>query len=213
MRSAIHRYWDESYNVALAEDLRSLGGARLSGHVQCFTTAGDCDTTLFRLKLVQSTGLIYDYFIFGSLNEPVIQRARQQTWNELQQNVPQVIVMGRGSFPDATDNTYNKIEGWPALSAFLNTNYSVPAERAFSPAECGIRGYRLYVLNPHAAARRSPVNIGLGTPSALATTPAVDETQTTGIFPEFEPAAERVKTFSSVGLWTLAYKRTLQASL
>ena len=33
--------------------------------MQCLYTPADCDTVLYRMRLLQSTGLFYDYLIFG----------------------------------------------------------------------------------------------------------------------------------------------------
>jgi hypothetical protein len=137
--------WNEDFNHALAADLTQLGGQRLSGRVQCLSTPGDCDTVLYRMNLVQSTGLVYDYFIFGPGDQPVIERTRDEVWRSFNTNPPQVIVVGRGLYGVRADNRYDKLATWPAFASYLAANYRLYDERAFRPAECGYRGYRIYV--------------------------------------------------------------------
>ena len=57
----------------LEQDLGSLGGAQLSGHVQCLDmTMAGCINVLYRMKLVQSTGFIYDYYLFSQDRNVVV---------------------------------------------------------------------------------------------------------------------------------------------
>jgi hypothetical protein len=152
---AVRSNWDEAYNEALSADLDQLGGGRLSGHVQCLTTAGDCDTVLYRKHLVQSTGLIYDYFVFGPASQPSVAHARQQVWQAFNASPPRVIVVGRSLYGELPDN-YQKLDHWPELNGFLRANYTLYDERGFRPAECGFRGYRIYVRKP--AAQPAPTH-------------------------------------------------------
>src|SRR6185437_13801414 len=76
------RTWDETPSQAMQQDLVSLGGSRLSGSVQCVTSIPDCATTLHCLRLLQSTGLVYDYYIFGPARNPAVAYVRQRFWDE-----------------------------------------------------------------------------------------------------------------------------------
>ena len=143
---ARQRTWDESYNNSLRADLDTLGGSNLSGKVLCLATPGDCDTTLYRLKLVQDSGLFYDYFVFGNGSDPVIQRTRQRVLPVLFNSPPRVIILDRGLYPNKAD-AYGKLETWPDLDRFIGSKYMMYIDREFSSAESGQRGYRLYVLN------------------------------------------------------------------
>lgn len=138
--------WDEAYNVSLAADLNALGGEKLSGRVLCLSTMADCDTTLYRLKLVQDTGLFYDYFIFGDGNNPVIARTRQRILPQLLKNPPRAIILSRRLYPQPDDG-YSKLETWPEFERYIAAHYTLYDDREFSKAECGVRGYRLYVLS------------------------------------------------------------------
>ena len=140
---AIHKVWDTAYIDSLSADLNHLGGAQLSGHVQCVTMPADCDDTLYRLRLVQSTGLFYDYLIFGSPQLQVIRDSRAKFWHEFESNTPQVVVLGSGLFPD--QHGYGKLASWPLFEQELATHYWLYADRSFPPAESGQRAYRIYV--------------------------------------------------------------------
>jgi len=138
---AIHRQWGEEFINALSNDLYVLGGRQLSGHVQCLDVPADCDTVLYRMKLVQATGLAYDFFIFGSQYDPVVEEYRAQFWNEIQRNPPTVFIVGKGLYP--TDfNNYQKLEQWPQLRDFLS-DYELEDEREFKPGDAGLRGFRI----------------------------------------------------------------------
>ncbi|MGC2402962.1 MAG: hypothetical protein WA510_24445 [Acidobacteriaceae bacterium] len=139
----IHKVWDPRFSDSLARDLTRLGGSQLSGHVQCLDTPADCDATLYDLRLVQSTGLFYDFLVFGSGQVQVIHDLRERFWQQFQQNPPQVIVVGTGLFP--LKDGYHKLETWPQFRQELSNNYFLYDDRSFPPAESGLKGYRIYV--------------------------------------------------------------------
>ncbi len=141
------RTWDETYNQALRNDLVSLGGSKLSGSVQCITVSPDCATTLHRLQLLQSTGLVYDYYIFGPGQNPAVAYVRQRFWDEFTANRPRVVIVGRWVYPERTDD-YRKLNRWPAFRDYLNDHYALRAERSFTPEKRSFLGYgyRIYVL-------------------------------------------------------------------
>ena len=140
---ADHKVWDPQFIDALSSDLHHLGGDQLSGHVQCIATPADCDDTLYRMRLVQSTGLFYDYLIFGSDQERVIRDSQARFWQQFQSNPPQVIVLASGLFPDTA--SYSMVASWPLFQQELATHYVLYADRSFSPAESGHRAYRIYI--------------------------------------------------------------------
>jgi hypothetical protein len=143
LRVASRKVWDTQFTDSLAADLNHLGGHELSGHVQCIYMQADCDDTLYRMRLVQSTGLFYDYLIFGSDQQQVIRDARQQFWQQFQKNTPRVVIVGSGLYPDGLG--YGKLASWPLFQQELATHYSLYDDRSFPPAETGQRGYRIYV--------------------------------------------------------------------
>ena len=140
----MHREWDEAFNQSLTADLTNLGGPRLSNSVLCVTMPADCATTLYRMRLVQSTGLVYDYLIFGDSRSSAIQWSRARFWPQLIATRPRVIILGRFLYPYADDN-YDKLNKWPQFTNYLNMHYSLYDDKRFPVALSGIRGYRIYV--------------------------------------------------------------------
>jgi len=143
VNQSIHKVWDRKFSDLLAADLNHLGGAELSGHVQCLDVPADCDATLYGMRLVQSTGLFYDYLIFGSDQQQVIRDARGRFWQQFQSNTPRVIVVGSAQFPDGRG--YGKLASWPLFQQELATQYFLYEDRTFPAGEFGPRAYRIYV--------------------------------------------------------------------
>ena len=154
LRTASRKLWDFQYIDSLSADLKHLGDHELSGHVQCIAMQADCDDTLYRMRLVQSTGLFYDYLIFGSPQQQVIRDQREQFWRQFQKNTPQVVIVGSGLYPDSSG--YAKLASWPLFQQELATHYSLYDDRSFPPAETGERGYRIYVEKNSLAASNLP---------------------------------------------------------
>ena len=140
---ATKKVWAEQYPNALTADLNRLGGQGLSGHVQCLDMPSDCDATLYRMQLVQSTGLFYDYLIFGSGQQSVIRDVRARFWQEFQKNTPRVIVVGSDLFPAGLG--YQKLASWPRFQQELASRYVLYEDRTFPRTEVGTRAYRIYV--------------------------------------------------------------------
>jgi hypothetical protein len=140
---AVHKVWAAAFSDSLAADLNQLGGGALSGHVQCIDTPADCDATLYQMRLVQSTGLFYDYLIFGSSRQRVIRDARATFWQQFQRNTPQVVIVAAGLYPHGRG--YGKLASWPLFDQELASHYVLYVDRSFPPAEAGVRGYRIYV--------------------------------------------------------------------
>lgn len=141
------RTWDATYSQALQRDLVSLGGRNLSGSVQCISMSPECATTLYHLHLLQSTGLVYDYYIFGPSKNRAIAYVRQRFWSQFIDNRPRVIILGRWLYPERADD-YSKLNRWPAFRDYLNLHYKLYTERSFTPPKPGLfgYGYRIYVL-------------------------------------------------------------------
>jgi hypothetical protein len=140
---SIHKVWDSSYSDSLAADLNHLGGGALSGRVQCIDTPADCDATLYQMRLVQSTGLFYDFLIFGSSQQRVIRDVRATFWQQFQRNTPKVVVVGIGLYPRGRG--YGKLASWPLFQQELASYYVLYEDRNFPIAEPGARAYRIYV--------------------------------------------------------------------
>ena len=143
LRIAGSRVWAMQYMDSLTSDLSHLGGSRLSGHVQCLDTPADCDATLYNMRLVQATGLFYDYLIFGPEQQPVIREERERFWQQFEKNRPAILVVGRGTFPK--EDGYEKLDSWAPLRHEIASSYALYADRVFPRGEPGQRAYRIYV--------------------------------------------------------------------
>jgi hypothetical protein len=154
----IHRYrwWETDFITSLEQNLQALGGSHLSGHIQCIDSISGCDNVLYSMRLVQSTGILADYVLFGSDTVPVIRETRQQFLPAMLADPPQVMVVTSPLHIDGPGN-FQKLALWPAFDSFLATRYSLKTQwtptrtarwwtREETPAS-----YRIYVLRPNPA--------------------------------------------------------------
>jgi hypothetical protein len=148
----IHRFrwWETDFNTTLAANLDRLGGASLSGQIQCIDWISGCENTLYNLRLVQQTGLLEDFLLFGPGNVPVIADARQQFREAAFAHPPRVIVVSSWLHIDGPGD-YRKLDQWPELEEFLARDYTLDTEwkpartqRWWSREETE-PGYRIYV--------------------------------------------------------------------
>jgi hypothetical protein len=156
----IHRYrWDQTDLItSLQQNLNTLGGATLSGHIQCIDTNSGCGNVLYLMRLEPSTGMLSDFFLFGPGTEgaqaPVVRRTREQFSAAILANPPRVIVVTSRLYladPGTYDN-FTKLDRWPAFKSFLAEHYTLQTqwtptrtERWWSREEKPA-AYRIYVL-------------------------------------------------------------------
>jgi len=154
----IHRYrWRETdFITTLQQNLTTLGGPALSGHIQCIDSISGCGNVLYRMRLEPSTGVLSDFLLFGQPHEdpdtvPILRDTRAQFFDAIHANPPQVIVVTSHLHIDGPDN-FLKLDRWPAFESFLAANYTLQTEwsptrtarwwsREETPAS-----YRIYVL-------------------------------------------------------------------
>jgi hypothetical protein len=154
IQRALREHWPGEQVAALTHDLNVLGGHALSGKVQCLDTVDGCIETLDDMQLVQSTGFVYDEFLFAAPNEMTMRQTdvqmalRTEFLNEIEANPPQVMVVMPRLFPSGPYH-YAKLGLWPAMNALLDHCYRLDAERNF-PVGAGYHraGYRLYLRQP-----------------------------------------------------------------
>ncbi|GGG67544.1 ArnT family glycosyltransferase [Edaphobacter dinghuensis] len=151
LKRALREHWSGEQVTALANDLNALGDNALSGKVQCLDTVDGCIETLYDMRLVQSTGFVYDEFLLTAPNEMTAREANVQTalreefLSKIQANPPQVIVVTPRLFP-AGPYHYAKLDRWPQLAALLGDCYRLQNERDFPAGRSYHRdGYRLYL--------------------------------------------------------------------
>ncbi len=143
-RAAMRAHWNGSLESALTADLRHLSGSQLAGNVQCIDSISGCTTVLNRLRLVQSTGVLYDEFLFGPHMPLEVSQLRDGFGARLAAMPPRVIVVTKGLFPEGPDG-YAKLERWPWFADFLKAQYSLQTERDFGTGSTGPLGYRIYL--------------------------------------------------------------------
>jgi len=117
--AATVRSYDASapFEQALERDLTARGA--VNGSVQCFDTVGGCINTLYDLRLLQSTGFLYDCYAY----EGTDQRAyRKEFLSALQAARPQTIVFS-SQFCLEQRYGFERIDRWPELKRLLAENY------------------------------------------------------------------------------------------
>jgi hypothetical protein len=103
------------------------------------------------MRLVQSTGVLSDFLLFGPETAPVVRSTRRQLLEAIEEDPPKVIVVSASLHLDRLGN-YRKLERWPEFSGVLSQKYLLKTE--WSPhrpnhwwsREQWPDGYRVYVL-------------------------------------------------------------------
>lgn len=153
-RQALRYKWrSQEYDAMLQSDLNHLGGRNLSGHVQCLDMASGCLDTLLAMHLVQSTGNLYDCYLFwpGATGEEAYYR--KLFWSAIRENPPRVFIVNSKTCAPATlqDGPYGKLGRWPQFAQYLAANYQLYADRLPPHPVLWTRdpsppvGYRIYV--------------------------------------------------------------------
>jgi hypothetical protein len=136
---------------SLEQNLIALGGSKLSMHVQCIDSISGCGSTLYKMRLVQSTGVLSDFLLFGSDNTPVVKETREKFFQAITRQPPQAIIVSSWLHIDGPDE-YQKLSRWPQLTSYLTANYSLQTEWRPSrqdhwwSRQQWPNGYRIYVL-------------------------------------------------------------------
>lgn len=145
------RYVMQTYRTAyslaplthLQNDLSELGGPTLSGRVQCLDmTRSGCINALYRLKIVQATGFVYDFYLFPDQPNPVAASLQQRFMSAIENSPPAYIVLGSHDWPADTFD-YSNLNRWPEFRIYLARHYHLAREYA----QRGEAGYRIYALN------------------------------------------------------------------
>jgi hypothetical protein len=116
----------DDFSGLLQNDLQGLGGSALDGKVQCIDFTAGCVTTLYRMRLQQSTGFLYDCYLFQPDGDPAVARYRDAFWGRLVVAEPEVIVVSNHDC--GHPNSFEKIRRWPQLSSFLEERYALVKE-------------------------------------------------------------------------------------
>jgi hypothetical protein len=149
---------DISGITLLEADLNRLGGAQLSGHVQCLDmTNASCINVLYRMKLLQSTGFIYDFYLFPKSMNPVSRNLQNRFLSEVAAQPPEVIILSAHTWPEDI-YSYDQVDRFAAFRSLLERDYRLDREE---PSEPHRAGYRLYVLDHRVAALAPEAHSGV----------------------------------------------------
>jgi hypothetical protein len=124
-------------------DLRRLGGSSLQNQVQCLDLVTGCYSALYRLGIMQSTGVMGDLAFFGPDDGNIVPYYRQIFWDELQKNPPKVVVLSSEWF--GKKYSFNKLNAWPQFRDYLNSAYTLEVSRRFGSFDGNVLAYRIYV--------------------------------------------------------------------
>ena len=133
--------------------------------MQCLDQAGGCVDVFYGMRLVQSSGFLYDCYLFVA--PPNDSQARNQSWyrsefaRAWERHPPEYLVVTSdecGLRPP--DFSYEKLERWPWLDRRIASEYTIAREQApvDKVAWGGLPalpyGYRIYrrVIEPSSVA-------------------------------------------------------------
>lgn len=146
--------WKDSLLTALQIDLTHLGGASLAHNIQCVDSISGCNVVLYRMHLPEETGMLSDFLLFGSPDQPLdnqapvqsaVRRARAIFWQQINTRPPRVFVITGWLHPAGLDH-YQKLALWPDFATFLAEHYTLAEQRDFAPGQNGPLSYRIYLL-------------------------------------------------------------------
>jgi len=135
----------------LEQDLVRLGGDRLQGKIQCLDMVGGCFSALYRLGLVESTGIMGDTVFFGPDDGNVVPYYRNIFWNDIHQDPPAVIILSNEWYQESS-YSFDKLNTWPDFRDYLNSAYRLEATQGPFVLYGYPMLYRIYVLRkdfPH----------------------------------------------------------------
>jgi hypothetical protein len=143
----VHAEQSNALTLALIDDLRKFPPAEIQGSIQCLDGMVGCYSALYRLNLVQSTGMMGDQGIFSTRSSPVVERARADFLQEITAAPPMVFVVTNYWYGER--QSFDMIDVWPEFAKFIQNNYTLVTEwLPPSPIPGAERlGYRIYHRN------------------------------------------------------------------
>ena len=110
---------------SLQQDLTTLNVPDLSGHIQCLDmTLGSCLNVLYRMKLVQSTGYLSDFYLFPSKPTSLTESYQRQFYQLVSANPPKIFILSSHTWPGDTES-YAQLSNFPVLQQYLDRDYVV----------------------------------------------------------------------------------------
>lgn len=108
------------FETALASDLTALGDTQ---SIQCLDTFGGCINTLYNLKITQSTGFLYDCYLFEGTGT-ARDEYRRRFLQAFQQAQPTLLVLTDQDCFTGTPNP-DKLRRWPEFQATVDSQYAL----------------------------------------------------------------------------------------
>ena len=121
-------WFNTEFATMLQNDLQRLGGPRLAGKVQCIDTIDGCFDVLYRMRVEQTDGFVYDEFLFGADRYGVVTASDAGFLSRVRTSPPHLFVVTADLFPSGPGN-FRKLEQWPQFASYLAQNYSLCAQR------------------------------------------------------------------------------------
>ena len=143
----IQRDNDPVRNLMIS-DIQNLNDGSLSGHVQCLDWNSGCIGALYNLRLLPSTGFIYDFYLFPSKPAPITAELQSRFLAQVESAPPRMIILTSHDWPTLAQG-FEKLDRWPAFHSWLDANYRLATERHHPDIINGKpfdRAYRIYVL-------------------------------------------------------------------
>jgi len=153
VRKAVRYDWrNQQFDSMLRADLTALGGSNLNGEVQCLDTAAGCLSALYRMRLVQATGYLYDCYLLAPAADD--QSYQEHFWDSIRSKPPVVFVVTSHLCGDGPPNySYHRLHDWPQFDTWIAANYHLYADRIpsrkvyWSGEPAQPFGYRIYLRN------------------------------------------------------------------
>ncbi|HTZ89270.1 MAG TPA: glycosyltransferase family 39 protein, partial [Alloacidobacterium sp.] len=126
---AAHYDWrNQEFMTMLSSSLDQQGGAQLSGNIQCLDMTAGCIDTLYRMRLIQSTGFLYDCYFFAPGQTAATERLRDEFLDQFEKSHPAIVVLTDQYCLNGVHN-FAKVENWPQFNDYFSRNYTLVAER------------------------------------------------------------------------------------
>ena len=121
-----------SFQQSLGTDLTRFGVPTLRGRVQCLDMAGGCIATLYHLRLKQSSGFLYDCYLYPMNNSTPSQTADRERYRRAFQEAtlrnPPIMFIATSDECGPRDDQYTKLKRWPWLASYLRDHYTLEQE-------------------------------------------------------------------------------------
>jgi hypothetical protein len=123
--SVVHFDTATPFEQALTNTLIESGVAQ-SKNIQCLDTFSGCLTTLYQLQSIQSTGYLYDCYLFTAPST-IRDQYRTKFLAEIHATQPRAIVL-TDELCFAEHQGFDWIDSWPDLASYLSNNYLLNTE-------------------------------------------------------------------------------------